>query len=166
MNILSQAAARLLIVLIMVSVIATAIINSNSQRRLGIVTTIVTEQKNNCLSIAFSRIRDRLEEAAVGLTAGSAKIDIRAGVFSDTLTISAAGRRVSYFVGHGQNQGILIESSGDRQIPVCATVESFRCSLSPQDSLKIEMTVKATADPGSDKALNGRRFASLNFGLR
>gem|GEM_PF-6983075 len=165
MSLLSQTAARLLIVLIMISVIATAIVNKSGQKRPDFP-SIGIDQKNNCLSIAFSRIRDRLEEAAMGETGGSGKIDIRRGIFSDTLTISAGNRQVSYFLGQGPNQGILIESVEGREMPVCATVESFRCSITPGDSIKIEVAVKSTEDSGTDKASNGRRFASLNFGLR
>jgi len=102
----------------------------------------------------------------MGETGGSGKIDIRRGIFSDTLTISAGNRQVSYFLGQGPNQGILIESVEGREMPVCATVESFRCSITPGDSIKIEVAVKSTEDSGTDKASNGRRFASLNFGLR
>ncbi len=150
----------------MVSVIATAIANRTGREKANLDAPAWSGQDNNCLSIAMSRIRDRLEEAAAADGKRSDKIAVRSGFLSDTLTIFDGVDQVSYYLGQGQYQGIFMEAKGGRQIPVCATVESFRCSMAPGDSIKIELIVRSTADSGKDNELNGRRFASMNFALR
>lgn len=159
---LSQIAARLLVVIIIISVVATAILQNKLRSKTGPATVYSGQQ--SCLLAAMYRIKSSFDFTAA--YPGKSKIEIREGIDSDTLILISDRKVVSYFVGQGENRGILIESVAGKEIPVCATIYSLRCRQVSQDSINIRLTATDSDDDGQIGQIRQENFASFNFNLK